>query len=145
MPLADEQLRAALQAIHARPTEPEAMAVIDVARLAASIDKVSSVAETSLLLAVHRVVTGMAGLDEMSLSSATIDENRLLSISDSLVPMAARELAYACGYLVMLGDQKITHEEGRLATMLGDVLVLEPGRTTALAKQMDELAKAAAR
>ena len=144
MPLADDQLRAALESIHARPTEPEAMAVIDVARLAASIDKKSSVSETMLLLAVHRVVTRMAGLDEMSLSSASIDEHRLLSISDSLVPMAARELAYACAYLVMMGDQKITVEETKLSTMLGDVLVLEPGRTSALTRQMDELAKTAA-
>lgn len=120
------------------------MAVIDVARLAASIDKKSNVAETMLLISIHRVVTSMAGLDEMSLSSASIDEHRLLSISDSLVPMGARELAYACAYLVMMGDQKITVEEQKLSTMLGDVLVLEPGRTSALTRQMDELAKAAA-
>jgi hypothetical protein len=144
VPLADEQLRAALESIHAHPTESEAMAVIDVARLAASIDKKSSVSETMLLLAVHRVVTSMAGIDAMSMSSASIDENRLLSISDSLVPMASRELAYACGYLVTMGDHKITPEESKLTTMLGDVLVLEPGRSTVLAKQMDVLAKSAA-
>jgi len=143
VPLEDAQLRAALEAIHAQPTEPEAMAVLDVARLAASIDKKSSVSELSILVAISRVLGSMIGQEEVPLSAVKIDEHRLFDISETLVPTGARELAYACAYLVMMGDLKITTEEQKLAQMLGDVLVIDPSRSGVLARQMEELARAA--
>lgn len=143
MPLEDAKLRAALESIHARPTEAEAMAVVDVARLAASIDKKSNVAELTLVVGISRVLGEMAGIAEVPLSSAKIDEHRLFDISETLVPVGARELAYACAYLVMMGDLTITVEEQKLAAMLGDVLVIDPSRSGVLARQMEELARAA--
>jgi hypothetical protein len=143
VPLDDAKLRAALESIHAQPTEAEAMAVLDVARLAASIDKKSSVAELTMVVAISRVLGAMLGREDVPLSSAKIDEHRLFDISETLVPMGARELAYACAYLVMMGDLKITSEEQKLAAMLGDVLVIDPSRSGVLARQMEELARAA--
>jgi hypothetical protein len=143
VPLEDAKLRAALESIHARPTEAEAMAVVDVARLAASIDKKSNVAELTLVVGISRVLGEMAGIAEVPLSSAKIDEHRLFDISETLVPVGARELAYACAYLVMMGDLTITVEEQKLAAMLGDVLVIDPSRSGVLARQMEELARAA--
>ena len=135
-------LRQQLEAIHAALTPVEAEAIIDVARLAASVDKRSDVPETTMLLEIAQTLTEMAGVtDGMQLSEATIDENRLLSIGESLVPMGARELAFACAFLVMIQDLDLTSEERQLAGMLGDALVLDPARSKQLAAEMETYAR----
>jgi hypothetical protein len=137
----EARLRSTLESIHATPSASEAAAIIDVARLAASADKRSDVPETTMLLDIMRNVSEMANLLEPPPIDAKIDTQRLLDIGVDLVPQAARELAFACAYLVMIQDLELTEEENRMATALGEALVLEPQRSNELAHTMTALAR----
>lgn len=140
----DAQLRTALQSIHATPTATEARAIVDVARLAAAADNKTDLSETVVLLALTRIVCEMAGLSEVP-PTATIDAARLAQIGEQLVPMGARELAYACAFLVMIQDLELTKEESSMAGGLADALVIEAARATQLAGQMETLVRSARR
>jgi hypothetical protein len=139
----DAQLRTALQSIHAKPTAPEAAAIIDVARLAAAVDNKTDLSETVVLLAVSRIVCEMAGLSAIPDLDAPLEPSRLAQIGEVLVPAGARELAFACAFLVMIQDLNLTKEEQRLSAALGDALVLGSSRTKALSEQMESLVRAA--
>lgn len=141
MPIDDAKLHTILTAIHGQLTEREASAIIDVARLAASVDKKSDVGEMAVLIQLCGHLTQMAKMEGLPFPTKAIDEDRLLDISDSLIPTGARELAYACAYLVMVSDQKITAEEAKLTTMLGDAMVIDPGRAKQLAAEMEALVR----
>ena len=139
----DAQLRSTLQSIHARPTPTEARAIIDVARLAAAADKKTDLSEAVVLLSLSRIVCEMAGLGELPDAGAAIDGARLAEIGEQLVPAGARELAYACAYLVMVQDLDVTSEETQLARGLGEALVIDPPRAQELSSTMEKLVRAA--
>jgi hypothetical protein len=139
----DAKLRTALQAIHAKPSAVEARAIIDVARLAAGADKRTDVSEVVVLLSVTRIVCEMAGLREIPDINLPIDATRLGEIGEQLVPMSARELAYACAFLVMVQDLDVTVEESALANGLGDALIIPADRAKALKSQMEQLVRSA--
>jgi hypothetical protein len=139
----DAQLRTALQAIHAKPTPKEASAIIDVARLAAAADKKTDLSEVVVLLSLSKIVCEMAGVTEMPNPSGTIDPKRLAEIGESLVQPAARELAYASAFLIMIQDLDLTKEESALAAGLADALVIEAARAKQLAAQMETLVRSA--
>ena len=141
MPIDDARLYTVLTTIHNELTEREATAIIDVARLAASVDKKSDVSEMAVLIQLLGHLTAMAKMQGIPFPSKAIDEDRLLDISDSLIPVGARELAYACAYLVMISDQKYTEEEKKLTSMLGDAMVIDPGRAKTLASTMESLVR----
>jgi hypothetical protein len=139
----DAKLRTTLQAIHAKPSAEEAGAIVDVVRLAAAADKKTDLAETVVMLSVSRIVCEMAGLDAIPVTPSAIDAKRLADIGDTLVPIGARELAYACAFLVMIQDLDLTAEEHTMAVVLGEALVIEPGRSKQLAAEMEALARSA--
>ncbi len=139
----DVQLRSTLQSIHAKPTPTEARAIIDVARLAAAADNRTDLSEAVVLLALSRIVCEMAGVAEIPDAKASIDGARLLEIGEQLVPTGARELAYACAYLVMVQDLEVTKEESQLARGLGEALVIAPPRAQELGSTMEKLVRAA--
>ncbi len=138
----DVQLRTTLQAIYAKPSAAEARAIIDVARLAATADKKTDLSETVVLLALAKQVCEMAGVSEVP-APTTIDAKRLAEIGEQLVPTGARELAYACAFLVMVQDLDVTTEEQQMANALGEALALDAARATALAGQMESLVRTA--
>jgi hypothetical protein len=139
----DTELRNALQAIHGKPSPSEARAIIDVARLAAAADNKTDLSEAVVLLAVSRIVCEMAGVGEIPDANTTIDPRRLAEIGEQLVPKAARELAFACAYLIMVQDLDVTKEEQQLAHALGDALVLDTARTKQLASEMEAIVRRA--
>lgn len=141
MPIDDARLHTVLTTIHNELTEREATAIIDVARLAASVDKKSNVGEMAILIQLLGHLTQMAKMEGIPFPTKAIDDNRLLDISDSLIPQGARELAYACAYLVMISDLTITTEEAKLTSMLGDAMVIDPGRAKVLAATMESLVR----
>ena len=121
----------------------EARAIIDVARLAAAADNKTDLSEAVVLLAVARIVCEMAGVDEIPDPTGTLDPHRLAEIGEQLVPMGARELAFACAYLIMVQDLDVTKEEQQLANALGDALVLDAGRAKQLATEMEAIVRRA--
>ena len=139
----DAQLKSTLQGIHQRPTEVEALAIIDVARLAAAADRRSDVAETAVLLSVTKIVCEMAGLDDIPQLAPHITPARVGEIGEELVPQGARELAFAAAFLVMIQDLELTSEEKNLASALGEALVIEAPRAAELAQAMEALVRAA--
>lgn len=138
----DAKLRTTLQSIYAKPSADEARAIVDVARLAATADKKTDLSETVVLLALAKQVCEMAGLTEVP-PPTTIDAKRLAEIGEQLVPTGARELAYACAFLVMVQDLDVTTEEQQMANALGDALALDAARAKALAGEMESLVRAA--
>ncbi len=137
----DARLRTALQTIHARPTRDEAFAIIDVARLAAAADKRSDVGETSMLIGLTELLCEMAST-EMPDITTQVDASRLLTIGDALQPMGARELAFACAYLVVAQDLELTEEEKQLVDMLPAALVIDPERAKQLGREMESMIRA---
>jgi hypothetical protein len=138
----DAQLRSTLQSIHSKPTPTEASAIIDVARLAAAADKRTDLSETVVLLSLTRIICEMAGITDVPATKA-VDARRLAEIGEQLVPMGARELAYACAFLVMVQDLELTAEESQMAGALGEALVIEPARAKQLASTMEALVRSA--
>lgn len=138
----DARLKTALSEIHARPTPDEARAIIDVARLAAAADKRSDIGETSLLVGLTHLLCELSGsaLPDMN---AQIDASRLLDIGDALEPAGARELAYACAYLMVIQDLRLTPEEKQLIDALPGALVIDPERARELGGQMEALIRGA--
>lgn len=134
----DARLRTSLSSIHAKPTPTEASAIIDVARMAAAADKRSDVGETSVLIGVSHMICEMAGIQDLDLSHK-IDANRLMAIGEDLVPNGARELAFACAYLVVFQDLELTAEEKQLIDALPAALVLDPDRARQLGSEMEAL------
>jgi hypothetical protein len=143
VPLDNAKLRTALRTIHAHLSPAEASAIVDVARLAAAADKKTNADEMLALLALTRIVYEMAGVTELPVPTTAIDPSRLLDIGVTLEPMGARELAFACAFIIMIQDLELTKEEGMLAGRLGEALVLEPGRANQLALQMEALVRSA--
>ncbi len=139
----DAQLRTTLQSIYAKPSAAEAAAIVDLTRLAAAADKQTDLSETVVLLAVTRIICEMAGLSAIPVTPAAIDAKRLADIGDLLVPIGARELAYASAFLVMVQDLDVNAQEHHMAVVLGEALLLEPARTKQLAAQMEALVRAA--
>lgn len=138
----DARLKAALTAIHATPTADEARAIIDVARLAAAADKRSDVGETSVLLGLTQLLCEMSG-SAMPDLNAQVDASRLMSIGDTLEPMGARELAFACAYLIVIQDLTLTDEEKQLIEALPAALVIDPERACQLGGEMESMVRAA--
>ena len=138
----DIQLRTALQSIHSKPSPSEATAIIDVARLAAAADKRTDISETVVLLALTKIVCEMAGMNEVPETTA-VDGKRLAEIGEQLAQNSARELAYACAFLVMVQDLDLTKEESQMAGSLGEALVIAPARAKQLATSMETLVRAA--
>jgi hypothetical protein len=138
----DAQLKTKLQSLHHAPSAEEARAIVDVARLAAAADKRTDLGETVVLLSVTRIVCEMAGLSGVP-ATTPIDVKRLADIGELLSGMRARELAFACAFLVMISDLELTKEESALADGLGEALVLDAARTKQLAGEMEALVRAA--
>jgi len=136
----DARLQSTFQAIHAKPSPTEASAIIDVARLAAAADKRSDVAETAVLIGVSHMICEMAGIQDLDLTHK-IDSNRLLDIGEHLVANGARELAFACAYLVVFQDLELTPEEKQLIDALPAALVLDPDRAKQLGTEMETLVR----
>lgn len=138
----DARLKSALSAIHAAPTADEARAIIDVARLAAAADKRSDIGETSMLIGLTQMLCEMAGTAVPDFT-AQVDASRLLDIGTSLEPMGARELAFACAYLIVVQDLTLTDEEKQLIEALPGALVIDPERARELGGQMETMVRVA--
>jgi hypothetical protein len=141
----DAQLRTALESIYAKPTPAEALAIVDVARLAAAADKKTDLSEQVVLLALTKIVCEMAGMTALPDAPKAIDPKRLHDIGEQLVPQGARELAYASAFLIMVQDLEVTKEESQMAGALGDALLLDAARAKQLASQMETLVRSARR
>lgn len=137
----DARLKNALSSIHANPTADEARAIIDVARLAAAADKRSDVGETSMLIGLTQLLCEMSGT-AMPDFNAQVDASRLLSIGDALEPMGARELAFACAYLIVIQDLTLSDEEKQLIEALPGALVIDPERARQLGSEMETMVRA---
>jgi hypothetical protein len=145
VPFDDAQLRVGLRSIQIQLSPAEAIAIFDVARIAAAADRVTNVGEMAVLLALARIVYEMAGMTEMPVPRGAADPDQIFAIGGQLVSTGARELAFACAFLVMIHDGELTREEGQLASRLGQVLAIVPVRMNQLAAQMHALVAAARR
>jgi hypothetical protein len=131
-------LRATLRSVHPGAlTADEAKAILDITRRAAAADKKSDIAEMTMLLRIKDLLAQMA--DEVSLPvSGTFDRVQARELS-----RGARELAFACAYLVMDQDRALAEEEHALARTLAVELGLEDMRREELTAMIDRLVRSA--
>jgi hypothetical protein len=131
-------LRATLRSIHAGAlTADEAKTILDITRRAAAADHKTDIAEMTMLLRIKDLVAQMA--DEVSLPvSGQIDP---VIVSD--LSRGARELAFACAYLVMDQDLSLAAEEAALVGALATELGLDEGRKSELVGMIDRLVQSA--
>lgn len=139
------QLRSGLRAIHAQLAPAEATAIFDLARLGAAADRRSDIAEIGILLGLARIVYEMAAMTAMPVPGGVIDPSRLPALGAQLGSPGARELAFACTFLVMIHDRELTTEEAQLAGRLSETLAISPARANQLALHVESLARAAQR
>lgn len=139
------QLRSGLRAIHAHLAPGEAVAIFDLARLAAAADRRTDISEMGILIGLASIVYEMAAMASMQVPRGAIDPNRLASLVAQLGSPGARELAFACAFLVMIHDRELTPEEASLAGRLSEALAIAPARANRLALDMESLARAAQR
>jgi hypothetical protein len=131
-------LRSTLRSVHAGAlTADEAKAILDVTRRAAAADHKTDIAEMTMLLRIKDLVTQMA--DEVSLPvSGHFDHVQATGLSPG-----ARELAFACAYLVMDQDLDLAAEEAALANTLAAELGIDDARKQELITLIDRLAHSA--
>jgi hypothetical protein len=131
-------LRATLRSVHAGAlTADEAKAILDITRRAAAADHRTDIAEMTMLLRIRDLVTQMA--DEISLPvSGHVERFDATQLS-----RGARELAFACAYLVMDQDLALAAEENALATALAAELRLDDARAHELMTMIDRLVQPA--
>jgi len=131
-------LRATLRSIHAGAlTADEAKAILDITRRAAAADHKTDIAEMTMLLRIKDLVAQMA--DEVDLPvTGTFDRVQARELS-----RGARELAFACAYLVMDQDRALVTEEAALASTLAVELGLEAARSQELITMIDRLVQSA--
>jgi hypothetical protein len=131
-------LRATLRSIHAGAlTVDEAKAILDITRRAAAADKKTDIAEMTMLLRIKDLVAQMA--DEVSLPVG----GHFDRVDATQLSRGARELAFACAYLVMDQDLSLAAEEGSLVTTLAGELRLEEARAQELMAMIDRLVHSA--
>ena len=131
-------LRATLRSIFAGAlTVDEANAILDITRRAAAADRKTDIAEMTMLLRIKDLLAQMA--DEVSLPvNGSIDR----TVATQLSP-GARELAFACAYLVMDQDLTIADEEKALVHTLAAELRLPEARAQELIATIDRLVRSA--
>jgi hypothetical protein len=131
-------LRATLRAIFAGGlTATEAKGILDITRRAAAADHKTDIAEMTMLLRIKDLLAQMA--DEVSLP-VTGHADR---VEASELSRGARELGFACAYLVMDQDLKIADEERVLANTLGAELGIEDARMRDLIEMIERLIRSA--
>lgn len=134
----NHDLRTTLRSVHAGAlTADEAKAILDITRRAAAADHKTDISEMTMLLRIKDLLAQMA--DEVSLPvSGNIGRAPATGLSSS-----ARELAFACAYLVMDQDRALADEEGVLANTLAVELGLEDARRQELITMIDRLIRSA--
>jgi hypothetical protein len=141
MTIDEARLREMLHSLHAKLTFDEAGAIVDVARLAASIDGKMDLSEMGMVARLSKILHGMADAPENPVPTQPPTPQRLHEIGSLLEATGPRELAFASAMIVMHTDQKITSEEADLGRRLAEALLLAPAR----AKELDDLVAAVVR
>ena len=142
MPLDETRLRDTLQSLHAKLTIAEVGAIVDVARLAASIDGKMDLAEMSTVARLSRILYAMAGAPGQPVPTEAPGPQRLHEIGRLLEATGPRELAFAAAVLVMHIDRKVTTEEADLRRRLAGALLLPAERAKELDDQIAALVRA---
>jgi hypothetical protein len=131
-------LRATMRSIFAGPlTADEAKGILDITRRAAAADHKTDVAEMTMLLRIKDLLAQMA--DEVSLPVT----GNVEAVITSALSRGARELAFACAYLVMDQDLAIADEERALSETLGAELGLDDARRRDLIAMISRLVRTA--
>jgi hypothetical protein len=138
----------AKQLLPARTTlsPDEAIAVVQIAELAAGVDLDEDLEEYTLLQQVKRHVCSIGGIspdDVPEVSPLPMDgeERRAWSIglATELVNTGARELAYVLAYLVMVGDLALTALESSLMRDLQHALEITNERASLIVQNAAEI------
>lgn len=131
-------LRATLRSVHAGAlTADEAKAILDITRRAAAADHKTDIAEMTMLLRIKDLLAQMA--DEVALPVSGNFER----VPASALSRGARELAFACAYLVMDQDLTLVGEERVLANKLAVELGLDSARVQELITTIERLVRSA--
>lgn len=131
-------LRVTLRSIYAGAlTADEAKAILDITRRAAAADHKTDIAEMTMLLRIKDLLAQMA--DEVALPVSGTFER----VPASALSCGARELAFACAYLVMDQDLTLVGEERVLANKLAVELGLENERVQELITTIEQLVRSA--
>lgn len=144
MALDDTRLRDSLHSLHAKLTRDEAGAIVDVARLAASIDGKMDLAEMGTIARLSKILYAMAGEPETPVPTQAPGPQRLHEIGRLLEATGPRELAFAAATLVMHIDRKVTPEEADLSRRLAEALLIAAARAKELDERMAALVRGAA-
>jgi hypothetical protein len=140
--LDDAKLRDSLQAICNGPLTPaEAAVIVDVARFAASVDGRMDMAEMATVARLSRIVYAISGEKEAPVPATPMAAGWLADVGKKLASSGGRDLAYACAYLVILVDRKVTKEETELASKLTEALRIAPARAQELSSTIDTLVR----
>jgi len=131
-------LRATLRSVHAGAlTADEAKAILDITRRAAAADHKTDIAEMTMLLRIKDLLAQMA--DEVALPVSGNFER----VPASALSRGARELAFACAYLVMDQDLTLVGEERVLANKLAVELGLDSAHVQELITTIERLVRSA--
>ncbi len=143
MSVDETHLREMLQSVHANLTGDEAAAIVDIARLAASIDGKMDLSEMSMVARLSGILYGMAGAPATVVPTQPAGPERLHEIGRLLETTGPRELAFASAMVVMHTDQKITSQESDLARRLAEALMLQPSRAKELGDRVAAVVRGA--
>lgn len=134
----NHDLRSTLRSIHAGAlTADEAKGILDITRRAAAADQRTDIAEMTMLLRIKDYLAQLA--DEVSLPITGLASQ----VPTSSLSPGARELAFACAYLVIDQDLSVGEEERAMSTRLASELGLDEARTQDLIAMIDRLVRSA--
>lgn len=132
----DTRYRAAIKLIHPGAlSEPDAETIVAIAQLAVDADGREDAEEIKNFFALGKAIYGHAGLDASTPTFAgdEEDDERLRTLVGQLSTPAAKELAYAVGFMMAIADVDLAPEEGALVETLRDLLGMTQDRADEIA------------
>jgi hypothetical protein len=130
-------LRATLRSVYSGVlSADEAKAILGVTRRAAAADEKTDIGEMTMLLRIKDLLAQMAGEADLPISG-NVD-----AVQAGELSRGARELAFACAYLVMAHDLHVADQEKALTATLAAELRLDELRGHELIAMIDWLVRA---
>ncbi len=141
----DTKFRQILDLAYYRQVDPEEIrAIVRIAQLAAAVDLDDDPDERTMLGTLGGKLCALGGLASVPrLARVPIDDEerafQVAKLSLSLVSPAARDLAFAVAYLVIVADLELAPVEGSLLSQLAYALMIPEPRANQLVQGISQI------
>lgn len=140
MSLDAARFRAIIRTIHGgKLSAADAETIVAISQLAVDADGQEDPDEIAMFFGIGKAVFELAGIADAPTPTFAVDEDdreRAISLAKQLSTTAAKELAYAVSYVIVVADVELEPAESSLLDDLRDALGLSDDRAAELAEKI---------